>query len=658
MFERVLIANRGEIACRIAATLRRMGITSIAVHTDADAGARHTREADVSVAIGPPRAYLDIGAIIKAAHATGARAIHPGYGFLAENPELAEACESAGIAFVGPAPATLRAMGSKLEAKRLMAAAGVPVVPGYHGNDQSDDRLAEAAGEVGFPLMIKAAAGGGGKGMRIVHREGDFTAALQGARRESIGAFGDQTMILERYLEKPRHVEFQVFGDQHGTIVHLGERECSTQRRYQKVLEEAPSPALKPEMRAAMGEAAVAAARAVDYVGAGTVEFIMDASRDFYFMEMNTRLQVEHPVTEMVRGIDLVQWQLDVAAGGRLPSPGDLPAVNGHAIEARIYAEDPYNGFLPSTGEIECFEYPAGETGLRVDAGIAAGDTVTIHYDPMLAKVIAHGDSRPAALQRLRAALARIALIGPRNNLSLLQALTAHPEFANARVDTTFLDAELDAILASIPRVSEGHLSAAAAALLNAQTRPADASDPHSPWDGPDGWESVVGSGVTLRLGDASGEAYVVSLTRARVASGQGGAAAIADASEPDIPADGTAGGVRDYHTRIAADRVFVTDGTDGRLLQWLPRYADDKSHLEEDTHPGAPMPGTVVKILVAPGDPVSAGDPLLVLEGMKMEYTLKASCAGVIAKVLCAEGDMVEADAPLVDLAADESGS
>lgn len=657
MFERVLIANRGEIACRIGATLRRMGLTSIAVHTDPDADALHVRGADIAVPIGPPRAYLDVEAIIDAARATQAQAIHPGYGFLAENPALAEACEAAGIVFVGPAPATLRAMGSKLEAKRLMAAAGVPVVPGYHGDDQSDDRLLEAADSVGFPLMIKAAAGGGGKGMRIVRREEDFMDALQGARREAAGAFGDETMILERFLDKPRHVEFQIFGDSHGSVIHLGERECSTQRRYQKVLEEAPSPALDPGIREAMGKAAVAAARVVEYVGAGTVEFIMDASRDFYFMEMNTRLQVEHPVTEMVRGIDLVQWQLEVAAGRHLPAAGDLPAVNGHAIEARIYAEDPYNGFLPSTGHIQCFEYPERESGLRVDTGVATGDEVTIHYDPMLAKVIAHGETRQAALAGLRGALARIALIGPRNNLLLLQALTAHPAFAEARVDTTFLDTELDAILAGIDPAPAGHLTAAAAALL--RTRPAAGdADPYSPWDRPDGWESVVPSAVTLRLAAAAGDVHEVTL-RPHEKNGHGFAlAGDAASAEADAPKVDTGSCLRGYQTRVAGKQVFVTDGADGRLLAWLPRFADGKSHHEEDTHPGAPMPGTVVKIHVAPGDRVRAGDPLLVLEGMKMEYTLKASFAGVVGELLCAEGDMVEADAPLVDLAADESAS
>jgi 3-methylcrotonyl-CoA carboxylase alpha subunit len=651
MFRRVLIANRGEIACRVAATLRRMGITGIAVFTDPDAGARHVRVADQAVAIGPARAYLDMDSIIAAARMTGAEAVHPGYGFLAENADFAEACAAAGLVFIGPAPATLRAMGSKLEAKRLMADAGVPVVPGYHGSDQADSRLAEEAAAIGYPLMVKAAAGGGGKGMRIVRSAEQFIEALQGARRESENAFGDSTMILERYLERPRHVEFQIFGDRHGRQVHLGERECSTQRRYQKVIEEAPSPFLDPATREAMGRAAVDAARAVDYVGAGTVEFMVDADRGYYFMEMNTRLQVEHPVTEMVRGVDLVRWQLEIAAGGRLPAADSLPPVRGHAIEARVYAEDPYHDFLPSTGTIECFAHPKTGRTLRVDAGVSAGDSVSIHYDPLIAKIVACGPDRDAALDSLGAALADTGVIGPRTNLPLLQALCRHPDVRGAAVDTTFLDTRLDEVLGGLPPPDPGHLGAAAAAILADARLPAAAGDPWSPWHATDGWESAIPAEVTLRLAMPSGVARVVSI-------GDGVVVVDAETARCDIvPAgrnrwrvclDGT---VQIFETRAAGGSAFVSNGRTGYVLARLPRYADDRSHSEADHHPGAPMPGSVVKVHVAEGDRVAAGDPLVVLEGMKMEYTLRAPFAGVITALRCAEGDMVEADAPLVDL-------
>lgn len=651
MFRRVLIANRGEIACRVAASLRRMGVTSIAVFTDPDAGARHVRVCDEAVAIGAPRAYLDISALIAAARTAGAEAIHPGYGFLAENAEFAEACAAAELIFIGPRPATLRAMGSKLEAKRLMAEAGVPVVPGYHGSDQTDTRLAREAAAVGFPLMVKAAAGGGGKGMRIVRSAAQFDEALQAARREARNAFGDDTMILERYLDRPRHVEFQVFGDSHGQQVHLGERECSTQRRYQKVIEEAPSPFLDPATREAMGEAAIDAARAVNYLGAGTVEFMVDAEQRYYFMEMNTRLQVEHPVTEMVRGLDLVRWQLEIAAGGRLPAAESLPPAHGHAIEARIYAEDPYNGFLPSTGRIECFAHPRTGRNLRVDAGVADGDTVSIHYDPMIAKLIAHGPDRDTALAVLGAALADTAVIGPRTNLPLLQALCRHPDFRRGDVDTTFLDQHLDEVLEVLPMPGPAHLGAAAAAILESGRVPPAAGDPWSPWQATDGWEPAVPAAVTLRLAGPAGVAREVSLG--------GGLIGVDElATEGGVSPAGKGrwrvflnGAARGFETRTAGNSVFVTDGKTGYVVEHLARYADERSHSEADHHPGAPMPGAVVKIHVAPGDRVAAGDPLVVLEGMKMEYSLRAPFPGVVTALHCAEGDTVEADAPLVDL-------
>jgi len=439
LFDKILIANRGEIACRIIRTCRRLGIASVAVYSDADAGALHVRMADEAVHIGGPApadSYLRGERILQAARATGAQAIHPGYGFLSENADFAEAVAAAGLVFIGPRPESMRRMGSKAGAKELMAAAGVPVVPGYTGQDQSPQTLLREAARIGFPLMIKAAHGGGGKGMRVVHRLEDFPAALESCQREARGAFGRDRVLLERYIASPRHIEVQVFGDAHGNLVHLHERECSAQRRYQKVLEESPSPFLTPERRQAMGQAAVAAARAIDYVNAGTVEFIVDGEGAFWFMEINTRLQVEHPVTEMVTGLDLVEWQLRVAAGEPLPLRQERIAQRGHAIEVRLYAEDPEAGFLPASGTLRRLVLPTPSPQVRVDAGVEAGDTVSVFYDPMIAKLIVHDADRPAALARLREALAASHVAGTRTNLAFLEALVRHPAVVEGRIDT------------------------------------------------------------------------------------------------------------------------------------------------------------------------------------------------------------------------------
>ncbi|MDH5255749.1 MAG: ATP-grasp domain-containing protein [Gammaproteobacteria bacterium] len=454
MFGKLLIANRGEIACRIARTARRLGIRTVAVHSSADAGTLHVQLADEAVAIGPAPArdsYLRADAVIAAARATGAGAIHPGYGFLAENADFATACAAAGLVFVGPSVEAIRAMGSKSAAKTLMAAAGIPVVPGYHGDDQSDARLAAEAAVIGYPVLLKAVAGGGGKGMRIVGAPGELPAALAAARREAGAAFGDDRMLVEKYLASPRHLEVQVFGDREGRLVHLFERDCSVQRRHQKVLEEAPAPGLSAGQREALCRLAVDAARAVSYVGAGTVEFIAGPDGQCFFMEMNTRLQVEHPVTEFITGLDLVEWQLRVAAGEPLPLTQEQITLSGHAIEVRLCAEDPARDFLPATGTLAELAFPAADSGVRVDAGVQAGDAIGIHYDPLLAKLIVHGPDRRTALRRLQAALAGTRVAGVRTNLAFLAALAAHPVFAAGGVDTGFIATHRAELLEPVP---------------------------------------------------------------------------------------------------------------------------------------------------------------------------------------------------------------
>ncbi|HMH68994.1 MAG TPA: biotin carboxylase N-terminal domain-containing protein, partial [Pinirhizobacter sp.] len=499
MFDRILIANRGEIACRVIRTCRRLGIHTVAVYSEADAGAQHVRLADEAWPIGGPRpaeSYLRGDAILEVARRTGAQAIHPGYGFLSENADFARACEAAGIVFIGPRATTIDAMGSKAAAKALMQTHEVPLVPGYHGENQEPAHLAEQAATTGFPLMIKAASGGGGKGMRIVREASGFDEALASARREAANAFGDERVILERYVDHPRHIEFQVFGDTQGHVIHLNERECSAQRRYQKVLEETPSPFLDDARRAAMGEAAVAAARAVDYVGAGTVEFIVAPTGEFFFMEMNTRLQVEHPVTEMTLGLDLVEWQLRVASGEPLPlAQGDIKA-QGHAIEVRLYAEDPEKNFLPGSGRLQRLCLPAPSTHVRLDGGVVQGDTVTIFYDPMIAKLIVFDVDRPRALQRLRSALAQCRITGPKSNIAFLERLASHPAVVEGRIDTGYLDRHLDEFLVGDTQPAAATLFAAVVAvLLDEEDRGAPTDgDPFSPWGVVDGWR-VEGSG-------------------------------------------------------------------------------------------------------------------------------------------------------------------
>src|SRR5690554_2409428 len=667
MFDRILIANRGEIACRVIRTARRMGIRTVAVFSEAEADAQHVRLADEAWPIGGPRpqdSYLRGDAILEVAKRTGAQAIHPGYGFLSENAEFAEAVEAAGIAFIGPRAASMRKMGSKAGAKELMAAAGVPVVPGYTGEDQSPEVLAREAGRIGFPLMIKAAHGGGGKGMRIVRSAEEFMPALESCQREAASAFGRDRVLLERYIESPRHIEIQVFGDAHGHVIHLNERECSAQRRYQKVLEEAPSPFLTPGLRERMGEAAVLAARTIDYVNAGTVEFIVAPDGGFWFMEINTRLQVEHPVTEMVTGLDLVEWQLRVAAGEPLPLAQEAIKPRGHAIEVRLYAEDPEAGFLPGSGRLERLGLPPASEHVRVDSGVVEGETVTIFYDPMIAKLIVHDRDRPAALARLREALARCVIEGPKSNVAFLERLVRHPAVVEASIDTGWLDRNPDALLPAPGPPSPAALAAAATAALLHQERAsraaaADSAEPHSPWAIADGW----------RLGHAGERLLVLEASGQRIelhASGTAGSYRLRDADDAVLDVDGARLDAGALSLRIGGQghrfvvdvddaRVLVHDGSGRRRFDRVSPFRSSAGGEDAgDDRIRAPMPGRVVLVSAATGDQVSEGQELLVMEAMKMELTLRAPRAGVVAEVRAAAGDFVEGDTVLATLEPD----
>ncbi|MGE5088880.1 MAG: acetyl/propionyl/methylcrotonyl-CoA carboxylase subunit alpha, partial [Candidatus Levyibacteriota bacterium] len=663
-------ANRGEIACRIARTARRMGVETVAVFSDADARALHVEACDLAQRIGPPAprdSYLDGEAIIAAALATGAQAIHPGYGFLSENEGFAAACARAGLAFIGPPPAAIAAMGSKSQAKSIMARAGVPVVPGYHGDDQDPQLLAREAGSIGYPVLIKATAGGGGKGMKVATGPGDFAAALASAQREARASFGDDRVLLERYLRAPRHIEIQVFGDAQGNAVHLFERDCSVQRRHQKVLEEAPAPGMPPERRRAMGEAAVAAARAIGYVGAGTVEFIAEQDGTFYFMEMNTRLQVEHPVTEMITGLDLVEWQLRVAAGEPLPRTQDQLSIRGHAIEARVYAEDPERGFLPSIGRIVHWRMPVESDRVRVDTGYRAGDEVSPFYDPMLAKVIAWGEDRERAREGLLRALRDCEVAGVTTNTAFLGRVVAHEAFAQARLDTGLIDAHRDALLPPpAPAGPEALLAAAAAELVairEASTAAAAASgDPHSPWNAADAWWNGSDTyRIFLRYADGQGEHELALAPRGgdRVTVSGDAAALGGDGGPIDVGFER-----RDGRLVISArgrvfDAMVVFDGENREVFAAGRRARltriDPLAHAgEAEEHAGrltAPMSGAIVAVFVKAGDHVDKGAPLVVLEAMKMEHTITAPARGRIVAVNFAVGDRVGEGADLVDV-------
>ncbi|MCK9380980.1 MAG: acetyl/propionyl/methylcrotonyl-CoA carboxylase subunit alpha [Sulfuritalea sp.] len=665
MFTKILIANRGEIACRVIKTARRMGIRTVAVYSEADAGARHVRLADEAVCIGapPPReSYLVADKIIAAALATGAQAIHPGYGFLSENEDFAESCAKNGIVFIGPPVAAIRAMGSKSEAKKLMEKAGVPLTPGYHGDNQDPDFLRQQADGIGYPVLIKAAAGGGGKGMRAVDRSEDFLDALASCKREAASSFGDQHVLIEKYLQRPRHIEFQVFGDSHGNCVYLFERDCSVQRRHQKVLEEAPAPGMTPARRAAMGKAAVDAARAVGYVGAGTVEFIVpqgDAQDGtFYFMEMNTRLQVEHPVTEMITGLDLVEWQLKVGAGETLPLQQEQLTIRGHALEARIYAEDPDKGFLPSIGRLIHLAPPAETLHVRVDTGVEQDDEISPHYDPMIAKLIVWDESRERALARMLQALADYRVVGVSNNIGFLSRLVACPAFAQADLDTGLIERERAFLFPEAAEPpAEAWLVAALSELIRDQQYAAaeavESRDPFSPWHARDGWRLNGNARREIRL--RAGETEKV------VNAGYGAGGFTLEFEGRHTTAAGRFAGSSELRVDLGGRRINVTVvSANEKRHVFIDGVSFIFAAIDPLFHAGsgggaeggltAPMPGKVIALIAVVGARVEKGAPLLILEAMKMEHTITAPAAGIVKAFHFNVGEQVSDGAELVE--------
>lgn len=660
MIKKLLVANRGEIACRVMRTCRSMGIATVVVYSDPDAAARFVREADEAVPLGGTTAaesYLRIDRIIDAARLTGADAIHPGYGFLSENADFARACAAAGIGFVGPSPEVIELMGSKLAARELMERAGVPVLPGRDLTGIPEEQLIETANTVGWPVLVKASYGGGGRGMRIVRRPAELREGVAAARREAASAFGNDTVFLEHYVDRPRHVEIQIFGDAHGNVVHLGERECSIQRRHQKIVEEAPSPAVDGTLRAAMGEAAVAAGRALGYVGAGTVEFILAPDGRFHFLEVNTRLQVEHPVTELVTGLDLVRMQLEVASGLPLRVTS-LPPMVGHAVEARLYAEDPAGGFLPKAGVLAAFEIPEGD-GIRLDAGVASGDAVSTNYDPMLAKIIAHGATRDEACARLARTLRAAKVVGVTTNRALLVGVLEHAEFLTRDVDTHFLDRVGVAGLIESGGPGDPAPAALAAALAdqarNRQAATRLASLPSGFRNNPSQPQQrsfrsdAQELGVTYSLGRDPSFAVNGTPVDARLL-------AVTPAAGDAWVVDLLVGGVRRrYDVRTTDNALHVTTAAGTTELTRVPRFPAPEAHVQ----PGsmlAPMPGTVVRVEVGPGAVVAEGETLIVLEAMKMEHAVRAVAQGVVLDVLVRPGEAVD-NGQLLIVLGDETG-
>jgi 3-methylcrotonyl-CoA carboxylase alpha subunit len=671
MFTKILIANRGEIACRVAATARRLAVKTVAVYSDADAGAKHVAACDEAIHIGgsaPKDSYLRWEKIIAAAKATGAQAIHPGYGFLSENEEFAQACAKAGLVFIGPPASAIKAMGLKAESKQLMEKAGVPLVPGYHGANQDPVLLQAEADRIGYPVLIKASAGGGGKGMRAVDKSEDFAAALASCKREAINSFGDDAVLIEKYVQRPRHIEIQVFGDTQGNYVYLFERDCSVQRRHQKVLEEAPAPGMTPEMRAQMGLAAVAAARAVNYVGAGTVEFIVeqrnDGSMNFFFMEMNTRLQVEHPVTEAITGQDLVEWQLRVASGEPLPLQQDELRIHGHAIEARICAENPDNNFLPATGTLHVYGLPActtferADNAVRVDAGVREGDTISPFYDSMVAKLIVHGATREQALARLDTALAQTHIVGLATNVQFLRHVTTSPSFAQAQLDTALIPRE-SAVLFNQEKVGLQMATAAMVAdMLVSEHALAQQANVHGwvdPWAQRDGWRSHGASNREFKL-EFHGEPHTALFTRLHDGGLQltidGNTAALRYTPLPGGTLDVRYGDLRStvhLYKKGEVAHVFTAQGaTQIVAIDALAHAGEVHAEVGRLT---APMPGKVVSFAVKAGDAVKKGQALAVMEAMKMEHTIAAPADGTVAELLFSPGDQVTEGAELLKL-------
>ncbi|MFG6207611.1 acetyl/propionyl/methylcrotonyl-CoA carboxylase subunit alpha [Pseudomonas retamae] len=640
----LLVANRGEIACRVMRTAKALGLTTVAVHSATDREARHSREADIRVDLGGSKAadsYLQIDKLIAAAKASGAQAIHPGYGFLSENAGFARAIEAAGLMFLGPPASAIDAMGSKSAAKALMETAGVPLVPGYHGEAQDLDTFRAACERIGYPVLLKATAGGGGKGMKVVEDVSQLAEALASAQREAQSSFGDSRMLVEKYLLKPRHVEIQIFADQHGHCLYLNERDCSIQRRHQKVVEEAPAPGLSAELRRAMGEAAVRSAQAIGYVGAGTVEFLLDARGEFFFMEMNTRLQVEHPVTEAITGLDLVAWQIRVARGEALPITQEQVPLNGHAIEVRLYAEDPANDFLPATGRLALYRESADGPGRRVDSGVEEGDEISPFYDPMLGKLIAWGEDREQARLRLLSMLDEFAIGGLKTNINFLRRIIAHPAFAAAELDTGFIPRFQAQLLPAPQPLSDAFWNAAAHAVAHSLPPLTREDDPASPWSINSGLRAGLPPETTLHL-SCEGQDKALTLNYIGNARLSGEALIVEDA-----------GVRRSLRTIRQGDALYLQwDGELRRVETYDPISAVEASH----SHQGgltAPMNGSIVRVLVEAGQAVEAGAQLVVLEAMKMEHSIRAPHAGVVKALYCQEGEMVGEGSALVELEA-----
>lgn len=661
MFRKILIANRGEIACRVIDTAHKLGIRCVAVYSEADANARHVRMADEAYLLGPAPSkdsYLRSDKIIDIAKQSGAQAIHPGYGFLSENEDFAKACSDAGVVFIGPPVNAITAMGSKSAAKKIMADAGVPLVPGYHGDDQSDELLAKESSQIGYPQLLKAAYGGGGKGMRVVWKKEEFADALASARREAKAGFGNDKMLVERYLTKPRHIEIQVFCDNHGNAVYLAERDCSIQRRHQKVIEEAPAPNFSAEQRRAMGEAAVKAAKAIDYRGAGTVEFLFDEDGSFYFMEMNTRLQVEHPVTEMITGQDLVKWQLLVAAGEKLPLSQHEVQIDGHAIEVRVYAEDPDNDFLPQTGKLTYLRQPEASRYVRVDTGVVENDEVSPYYDPMIAKLIVWDESRDRAIARMLRALDDYRIAGVTTNLSFLTSLTEHPAFKAAELDTNFINQHHATLFAPANSENNQALVLAALFIMEQQKAPRSSNTSPSPWQYSHGWRLNETPTVILNLlHDDNTEQltireqqqhYVIELQGQQICC-------LAELNGDELSAT-----LGDHKTKVRVSRYQDTISVFIKHHRYDFIYRTEVTpELDGSEHAGsltAPMNGTIVAIMTTAGTHVKAGDTLVIMEAMKMEYSIKAPKNGVVNEVFYAAGDLVKDGAELVDFSPEEA--
>jgi 3-methylcrotonyl-CoA carboxylase alpha subunit len=661
MFKKILIANRGEIACRVISTLKKMGITSVAVYSDADRHARHVTLSDEAYYIGasrPDESYLKADDLLALAKKKNIDAIHPGYGFLSENSHFARACLEAKITFIGPSADCIEKMGAKDAAKVLMEAANVPVVPGYHGENQAPEHLQKQAEKVGFPLLIKAVSGGGGKGMRVVNKAAEFAKLLDSVKREAMNAFADDRVLLERYISKPRHIEFQIFGDCHENYVHLHERECSLQRRHQKIIEETPSPFLDEKTRQAMGIAAVNAARAIRYSGAGTIEFIVGEDRSFYFMEMNTRLQVEHPVTEMVSGQDLVEWQIRVAAGQALPLKQEQIPRTGHSFEARLYAENPNNQFLPSTGKLQHLRFPTSDKNLRIETGVEQGDSISVFYDPMIAKLVVWGEDRETARERLLNALGETGIFGVENNIAFLETLATHPDFIENKIDTQYIDKKLNKLLtdSQVELPDNVLLAATVKRLLEGKQlvkeMAATSVDGNSPWFDTTGWRPNGQSQRSLFFSYEETDEIEVKVTE----NDEHFIFHLDD--DLDVIAESLANDAIRLQINGSWERFIVLRHETSLLISWKNRwyaltemnpFEPDLSTMSANSNIIAPMPGKLLKVLVANGDAVFEGQPLAIIEAMKMEHTLNAPFDGEIDQVFYSEDDFVEADATLI---------